>query len=296
MKIKKNPIEPVNTLKLVQKELGKPYHDLEFLLSALSEVLIENGEKEIADQIPWISEAKPFEAENFSEKHIQLYSLIFQLMNMVEINGAVQTRRVSENEGKGTGINGLWRDNLKKLKDQGISDTEIVKLLPEIQVEPVLTAHPTEAKRETILEHHRELYLLLVQRENQMYTIKEQEEIRSEIKLSLYRIWKTGEIFMEKPDVPSELRNVLHYLTNVFPEVLPVVDRRFKQAWEDVGLNPQLIKDSSVWPKLTFGNWVGGDRDGHPFVTDQVTKQTLSLLRLHALIVIHRKLNKLEAY
>jgi phosphoenolpyruvate carboxylase len=291
---------PENTLKrehtaldLLKKKLGKPYEDLEYLLLALREVLIENGEEAIAYQIPWINKIEKFEAEQFVDKHIQLYSLIFQLLNMVEINGAVQTRRRKEDEGKAASVNGLWAQNLLLLKEQGLRGDQIARQLPNIRVEPVLTAHPTEAKRATILEHHRELYLLLVQRENQMYTRKEQQNIRENIKLALYRIWKTGEIFIEKPDVPSELRNIMHYLTNVFPEVIPVVDRRFRQAWEEVGFDPALIKKASTWPRISFGNWVGGDRDGHPFVTDEVTRHTLEMLRLHALIVINRKLTTL---
>ncbi len=283
----------VNKLDLVKKKVGKTYDDLEFLLIALHEVLTENGEEDIASMIPWVNKTKSFEPEKFSEKDIQLYSLVFQLMNMVEINGEVQGRRKKDDKGEGAKITGSWLSNLQKLKDQGISDEKIAKLLPDIRVEPVLTAHPTEAKRETILEHHRQLYLLLVQRENQMYTKKEQLEIRNDIKLVLYRIWKTGEIFTEKPDVPSELRNILHYLTNVFPDVLPVVDKRFRQAWVDAGFNPEYIKKAKNWPKISFGNWVGGDRDGHPFVTDVVTRQTLETLRLHALIVINRELTKL---
>ncbi len=269
----------INKLELVKKKVGKPYRDLEFLLIALDEVLKENGEGEVAAQIPWVNKTESFDPEKFTDKHIQLYSLIFQLMNM--------------DEDKGDSVAGSWAENLKKLKTLGISDEKIAKLLPEIKVEPVLTAHPTEAKRETILEHHRELYLLLVQRENQMYTQKEQDEIRNEVKLTLYRIWKTGEIFTEKPDVSSELRNILHYLTNVFPDVLPVVDKRFRQAWVDAGFDREYIKKASNWPKISFGNWVGGDRDGHPFVTDKVTKQTLDSLRLHSLIVINRKLTTL---
>ncbi len=296
--MKKNTIqttakETLNKLELVKNKVGKTYDDLEFLLHALREVLSENGEADLAAQIPWINKTETFDPEKFTEKHIQLYSLIFQLINMVEINGEVQGRRKKDDEGKGDSITGSWLSNLSTLKKQGITDKKIAKLLPEIRVEPVLTAHPTEAKRETILEHHRELYLLLVQRENKMYTKKEQIEIRNEIKLALYRIWKTGEIFTEKPDVPSELRNVLHYLTNVFPEVLPVVDKRFKQAWLDAGFNPEYIKKAKNWPKISFGNWVGGDRDGHPFVTDVVTRQTLEALRLHALIVINQKLTQL---
>ncbi len=283
----------VNALELVKQKLGKPYVDLEFLLHALHEILLENGEQEIAEKIPWINQSKTFAVDDFTEKHVQLYSLIFHLINMIEINGEVQRRRKIEDEGNVDSIAGLWADNLSRLKKQGLTELQIAQLLPDTRIEPVLTAHPTEAKRATILELHRELYLLIVQRENRMYTHIEQEEIRHEIKLALYRIWKTGEIFTEKPDVSSELRNVLHYLTNVFPEVLPIVDRRLRQAWQNLGFDPKLIQSAASKPKMSFGNWVGGDRDGHPFVTDKVTLETLETLRLHAFIVISRKLSTL---
>lgn len=279
-------------LKLLKETLGKPYEDLEYLLEALKEILIENGEEEMAGQIPWIKYIPDLESMELTEKHIQLYSLVFQLVNMVETNGAVQNRRSLENKDLAN-VNGLWANNFRKLKDHKIDERDIAVRLKDIRVEPVLTAHPTEAKRATVLEHHRELYLLLVQRENSMYTEKEQQNIRHNIKQTLYRLWKTGEIFLEKPDVPSELRNIMHYLINVFPEVIPVLDRRMIQAWEDQGFNPQTIYDLDAWPKLSFGDWVGGDRDGHPLVTDEVTAETLQTLRLNAMVVIKRKLTDL---
>lgn len=276
-------------LELVRNELGKPYEDLTFLLEALKEVLIENGEADIAAQIPWINDIDFLEDHTLSEKQIQLYSLVFQLVNMVEVNAAVQSRRHQEDKSLAS-ISGLWAKNLAALTAGGLSEGEIAAKLPEISVEPVLTAHPTEAKRATILEHHRELYLLIVQRENQMYTQKERQNIRHNIKLVVYRLWKTGEIFVEKPDVQSELRNILHYLTNVFPDVIPVLDRRMIQAWEDAGFNRDLLFTKYSFPKLSFGNWVGGDRDGHPLVTADVTAETLQQLRLNAIVVIRRSL------
>ncbi len=276
-------------LELVRNELGKPYEDLTFLLEALKEVLIENGEADVAAQIPWINDISFLEDQTLSEKQIQLYSLVFQLVNMVEVNAAVQSRRHQEDKSLAS-INGLWARNLAALKDAGLTEEEIAARLPEISVEPVLTAHPTEAKRATILEHHRELYLLIVQRENQMYTKKERQNIRHNIKLVIYRLWKTGEIFVEKPDVQSELRNILHYLTNVFPEVIPVLDRRMIQAWEDAGFQRDLLFTKLSFPKLSFGDWVGGDRDGHPLVTAEVTADTLQQLRLNAIVVIRRSL------
>ena len=283
----------MSVLQQVQEKLGKPYYDLQFLLECLNETLIENGEESIATAIPWINTNHEIDLETFNNRDIQLYSLVFQLLNIVEVNGAVQNRRKQEDLNSMASVNGLWAKNLQDLTKVGYTDKEIAHLLPDIQVEPVLTAHPTEAKRATVLEHHRNLYLMMVKRENQMYTEKEQHEIRREIKLELYRLWKTGEIFTEKPDVPSELRNVLHYLTNVFPEVLGILDRRLSLAWEEVGLDVKYLIDFRNYPKLSFGSWVGGDRDGHPFVTHKVTSETLNTLRLYAFIIIRRELTKL---
>ena len=271
--------------------LGKPYKDLEFLLCSLKDVLEENGEAEIAEAIPWISEKDP-SFEEITPKHIQLYSMIFHLVNMVEINAAVQARRAKEDVSLDS-VNGLWGDNLKELFDAGLSQEEIMEGLREVVIEPVLTAHPTEAKRATVLEHHRELYLLLVQRENTMYTENEIRHVDHNIEQALYRLWKTGEIYLEKPHIEDELRNILHYLVNVFPEVISILDRRLLQAARFNDMDIDAICASHSFPQVTFGDWVGGDRDGHPLVTAEVTKDTLLKLRLSAFVVIRRKLLRL---
>ena len=279
------------TFDQVKSKLGKPYVDLEFLLQRLKSVLEKNGETAIAADIPWISDKQP-EVMQITPKHVQLYSLIFQLVNMVEINGAVQNRRQLENESL-ENVNGLWAKNFKDLIDQGISKKEILEALPEIAIEPVLTAHPTEAKRATVLEHYRALYLLMLERENTMFTHAEIIHIDKNIEQTLFRLWKTGEIYLEKPHVEDELRNILHYLVNVFPEVLPILDRRMLQAAEYVGLSAEEIAIDHDFPKITFGDWVGGDRDGHPLVTAELTAHTLKQLRLSAFVVLRRKLIRL---
>ncbi len=275
----------------VKEKLGKAYQDLTFLLECLKEVFIENNAPTLAKSIPWINENA--NQNNFSTENSQLYSIVFQLLNLVEVNHAVQVRRKLENEKGLSAINGLWGQNLLFLKNLEISPENIAQKLGNINIEPVLTAHPTEAKRSIVLEHHRELYLLLVQLENQMYTDIERKEIRNQIKLALERLWRTGEIFLEKPDVPSELNNIMHYLVNVFPDVIPYLDKRLQQAWEEIGFDKKLLQNANNYPKITFGNWVGGDRDGHPLVTAEVTKNTLQTLRLNAFVVIRRQLLKL---
>ena len=273
---------------IVRDKIGKPYDDLYFLLTALKEVLEENGDLDIAQEIPWINVGNKKE-QPLTGEHLQLYSLVFQLINLVEINGAVQNRREQESLDL-SAVNGLWSSNIKELHAHGISNTEVIQGIKQILVEPVLTAHPTEAKRATVLEHRRELYLKMVQRENSMYNTHELSDLRQEIKQILYHIWKTGEIYLEKPDVASELRNISHYLINVFPEVISILDKRLINACNDQGFSQNEISENYAFPKIRFGNWVGGDRDGHPLVTSSVTRDILLQLRLNAFVVIRRKL------
>src|SRR5205085_1581135 len=141
-----------------------------------------------------------------------------------------------------------------------------------------------------VLEHYRNLYLLLIRLENQMYSQSERTLIRDEIKASLERLLRTGEVYIDRPDVFSELRNITHYLTIVFPEVLTLMSKRFLLAWREQGLSPAELGSEPIFPRLTFGNWVGGDRDGHPLVTSEVTQQTLTMLRQEALLLQRRQL------
>lgn len=252
----------MNLLKLLQEKLGKPYFDLEYLLLCFREVLLEHNEQELANCIPWLTDESP-KIQSYSGKQLQVYSICYQLLNIVEVNGAVQNRRKLEDGGL-SNVNGLWGHNLTILKEAGLTENDILCNLANIHVEPVLTAHPTEAKRPEVLEQDRNLYLLVVKRENTMYTHLEQEEIRNEIKLVLHKLWLIGEIFLDKPDVRSELENVLHYLKNIFPKAIGILDRRLFQAWKSVGFDINSIGTTNFLPRISFGNWVGGDRDGHP--------------------------------
>jgi phosphoenolpyruvate carboxylase len=283
----------MQSLDLLKEKLGKPYYDLEYLLLCLKEVLAENHETTLSNSVPWLTEYAPDPQPEFSDKHFHLYSIAFQLLNLVEINGAVMNRRKKEEKDLFS-LNGLWAKNLKMLKDAGIGQEVIADELGNIVVEPVLTAHPTEAKRPVALKFYRELYLLLVKRENNRYNSYEQAEIRQEIKLVLHKLWHIGEIFIKKPEVVTELDSIIHYFVNVFPVVVPILFKRLTQAWEHIGFDPLLLTDPGKNPLLNFGTWVGGDRDGHPLVTAEVTHNTLSKLRLNAFAVLHRELLELS--
>ena len=259
----------------------KIHEDLSFLMHCFREVLEELGETELAQSLPWISEVKVSSEAN--PRLSQTYSIAFQLLNMVEENVAAQVRRARESDLGLASEPGLWADQLERVKRAGLSESEIAAQLPSIRVEPVLTAHPTEAKRLAVLDQHRALYYLLVQRENQMYTPHEQIAIRDEIKVTLERLWRTGEVHRTKPIVAEERRNVVHYLRDVFPIVLRDVDLRLRQSWSEAGFEPEALSSPDQFPRIRFGTWVGGDRDGHPLVTAQVTRETFFELREAAL-------------
>ncbi|MCC6275152.1 MAG: phosphoenolpyruvate carboxylase, partial [Leptospiraceae bacterium] len=255
---------------------NKIEEDINFLSGCLAEVLLKCGEPELISYIPFgnVVEVK-VSIENPPLKTVELLSLCFQLLNMMEENAAAQYRRSVEEKAGLSAIPGLWGQSLKKCLEYGLNFQEIAGKFPEIICEAVLTAHPTEAKRASVLEIHRELYLLLVKRENGMWTKYEQFQIREEIKELLERLWRTGEIYLQKPDIASERKNIEYYLKNVFPEVLPLLDVRLKQAWKEAGADSFQLNDPEKLPCVSFGNWVGGDRDGHPFVTPEITKGTL---------------------
>ncbi len=262
--------------------------DSDFLLGCFREVLEETGEAELAQSL----ENPDVEIQPL--RTAQAYSMVFQLLNMVEENAAAQYRRSLETEHGLKYLSGLWGKNFDKLQNEGITPEQIAASLAKIRIEPVLTAHPTEAKRTTVLEHHRNLYLLLVQAEyGDYWTPSEKHSIREEIKTALERLWRTGEIFLEKPNVKDELRNIMHYLRHVFPIVLPILDFRLQEAWKQAGFDPQLIDDVDKLPRISFGDWVGGDRDGHPFVTAEVTEFTLKTLRSNAVDLIRQHLTDL---
>ena len=139
-----------------------------------------------------------------------------------------------------------------------------------------------------MLEHHRAIYLLLVERDNRRFTEVEAAIFRRRLKAALERLWRTGEIRTERPEVESEVQGVLYYLRHVFPDVVELLDQRFQHSWSAAfGTAPPDL------PKLAFGSWVGGDRDGHPLVTPEVTARTLVLLRQGALAVARERLRQL---
>ena len=271
--------------------------DLQQLVTAFQEVLLELGEDTLARVLPWVDspgvtavEAAP--PSNVA-RELQAMSIAFQLLNLVEESAAVQARRFGEVQHGVLYEPGLWGHNLQQLIELGLDEDQIVEHLRDITVEVVLTAHPTEAKRPIVLKQHRAIFETLEELGNPIWTPRERNAIRERIKVLLERLWRTGEVYLYKPGVESELSNMLDYFRMVFPKVLPVLDERLREAWRMLGFAPERLRHASDLPRLRFGNWVGGDRDGHPLVTAEVTRRTLDRLRQAAIDGLRAQLETL---
>jgi phosphoenolpyruvate carboxylase len=268
--------------------------DLRFLIDCFKEVLEELGHADLAAHLPWRQTPIPHEEPAKLPPQLGLvYAVAFQLLNLVEENAAGNMRRLREAHEGLAAERGLWGFQLAELKNRGFTSQEIAAAMARVQVEPVLTAHPTEAKRLAVLDQHRALFALLDERARLTTTPSESASLQARTKATLERLWRTGEILLEKPSLTDERRNVLHYLREVFPRVLPHLQERLEYAWLDAGFDPASLPEPSRRPRVRFGTWVGGDRDGHPGVTSEMTAETLERLRVNALLVIHRELTRL---
>ncbi|NEW79117.1 MAG: phosphoenolpyruvate carboxylase [Gelidibacter sp.] len=279
-------------MKINESPFQKITNDRNFIIDCYVEMLSRINEQQIISLLNNNQlDFSELDNDNIStEKIIQSLSIYFQLMTLVEENAATQYRRKTENQENITSVRGSWAEAFKLWKAQGITEDEMLKAISETNVIPVLTAHPTEAKRVTVIEIHRELYLLLVQRENTSKSKLEQNVNKEKIINLLERWWRTGEIYLEKPDIKDERANIIYYLSKVFPTTLEKSDQQLKSSWIEMGLNPNKIKNPNFFPKINFGSWVGGDRDGHPFVTPSITQETLLVHRKTALSIIKSQL------
>jgi len=218
---------------------------------------------------------------------IQAYAINFQLVNLAEENFGMQDRRTTQR--KGQPVSGSIEECVKTFKKKGISPDKIQLLLNQLSITPVITAHPTEVKRRTVLEKHRKIYLAIFKKENPIWTNREKEIIREEIIGEVQKLWQTGDIRLEKPNVEEEVLSGLFYFNKTFFDVLPMLydelfyqlrkyypEYRFLRQHPD-GTNYANKSETrpASQPLISFGSWIGGDRDGNPFVTSEKTKWAL---------------------
>jgi phosphoenolpyruvate carboxylase len=276
-------------LELVEQGLNQVEKEHTFLVDAFADVLEAMGQTTAATLIK--GRLKSVSPDALDDACVQAVSFYFQLLNLAEEHVANSMRRTREATLGMACEPGHWGHYLNRLKEARIQPAEVRKQIADLWVEPVFTKHPTEAKRWSVLGIHREIVRLLRHREGER-TPREAEQNQNQIRAIIERLWLTGEIYMHKPQVKDELDNLLYYLREVFPTMFNRLDENLTHAWRETWPEEAPLNGDEM-PHLQFGSWVGGDRDGHPLVTAEVTAETLCTMRDTAMLIVRTRLQEL---
>jgi phosphoenolpyruvate carboxylase len=212
-------------------------------------------------------------------KALQAIGLRFQLQTIAEEISQTQQLRSIETSSGPDAVIGSFHAALAKAARNGVGADDLRRVLARIEVTPTITAHPTEAKRTTVLEAYRRIYRTLVELESNRWTPREREELILKIRNQIELLWLTGELRLHRPTLDEEVTWGLHFFNEtLFSGAV--------ESWRDLedALARHYPEDPIEAPAfLRFASWIGGDRDGNPNVTTAVTYRTLLRLRDNAL-------------
>jgi phosphoenolpyruvate carboxylase len=213
---------------------------------------------------------------------VRAFSTYFQAVNVAERVHRIRRRRDYEREEASPQPGGL-REVIGKLRESGIDDDAFNACLSRLHIEPVFTAHPTEAVRRALLEKETEVVRALVADIDRSRTPVERRADLERMRMALTAAWQTAEFALDKPSVGDELENVGFYLTDVLYRVVPVF---YEVLADALGEDPAEFDLPTL---LRFGNWVGGDMDGNPAVGAQTIAATLVTQRRQVLSLYRRE-------
>ncbi|MCX4188223.1 phosphoenolpyruvate carboxylase [Methylophaga sp. OBS4] len=208
---------------------------------------------------------------------IRAFSMYFSLLNTAEEAFHYHNRMIQLRNG-GQLWNGSYLDTLTQLKQDGVTLPQLQQLLDTLVYMPVFTAHPTESKRRTVMEILRRIFLLDEKLTNDPLTPFDEERTRKEIKKQVQLLWTTDEVRAVKPTVRDEIKNGLYYFNVSLFDAVPRTYRNLENAIRRVYADDITAGEQFEVPGFVkFGSWIGGDRDGNPFVTAATTEMAIQL-------------------
>ncbi|UWQ91871.1 phosphoenolpyruvate carboxylase [Rhodobacteraceae bacterium M382] len=214
---------------------------------------------------------------NSAIPHLQAHNIWFQLLKIIDENAAMRDRRNAETQDGPQAVEGSFALALEQ--DGALATPErLTQVIQGLSFGPTLTAHPTEAKRVTILEIHRRIYRGLVSLEEKRWTPRERADLLEDLRAEIDLLWLTGELRRERPSLNDEIQWGLQFFRDSLFDAVPQLFDRFIAATA-----PITGQKDDVTPCLKFHSWIGGDRDGNPNVTVQATAQALGANRLAVL-------------
>jgi phosphoenolpyruvate carboxylase len=224
---------------------------------------------------------------------IRAFNIYFSLVNIAEEAFRHRQRRRQARQ-QGPLWFGSFSHTLQEFRDQGVEPYQLQILLKQALYLPVFTAHPTEAKRRTVMLALRRLFLTGEMLNDMRLTREERADIIRDLKQQIQVLWKTDEVRLHKPTVEDEIRNGLYYfresLFDAVPQTYRYLEKAIKRVYPAADGSPVITVPGGL---LRFGSWIGGDRDGNPFVTPATTVTALRLHMREALIAYLRRVEEL---
>jgi phosphoenolpyruvate carboxylase len=222
-------------------------------------------------------------------KLTKAFAIYFELTNLAETNHRKRRRRAAQLHSDHAPLAGSFRGTLYRLKAAGINGQQALAALQRIQVTPVFTAHPTEVARRTVLGKRRNIARYLENLDRLPLSTSDAEELERQIVAQITALWQTDEVRLSKPSVTDEIRMGLDpYPMTIFdtlPKIYAEMAGSFREVY-DIDL-----QDRELPRVLSFGSWIGGDRDGNPFVTAECTRDALQMARN---VIIDHYLNQVS--
>ena len=205
------------------------------------------------------------------------FAFYFELINLAETNHRKRRRLSLQLSGKGSNQRGSLRGTLREMRRVGITATEALDWLRRIFIVPVFTAHPTEIARRSVLFKRRRIGEFLEGLDRIPVPDEEISRLQDQLIAEITALWQTDEVRSRRPTVNDEIKMGLDYYDVSIFATLP---KLYEEVSAALASEYDLHIDISELPLLLgFGSWIGGDRDGNPFVTPDVTRESIRAAR-----------------
>ncbi len=226
---------------------------------------------------------------------LKAFTTYFQLVNLAEEQQRVRVirQRTAEAEETDRHMPETIAEAVTRLRKGGTPASELGRLLDEMLIKPVFTAHPTEAKRRTILLKLLDLTRLLRELDTNVLLPSEERDNWNQIREIVVSLWQSDVNRDRRPDVLDEVREGLYFfdttLFDLLPEIYSELGHALEREFPDSIFGEDDEAGSDRLPTfLRYGSWIGGDRDGNPFVTQDVTEDALRQQKEQALELYRR--------